>query len=81
MEGRGCACWPGGACHEEPKHLEEPQDKVRNMHNQLRIGENLTLDVLGVQYSQVESGSEALSSVSISNRAPTSNSTSLDHCG
>ena len=30
MEGRGCACWPGGACHEEPKHLEEPQVKVKD---------------------------------------------------
>ena len=32
--GCGCACWSGGSCHKEPKHLEEPQVKVKNIQNQ-----------------------------------------------
>ena len=76
--GCGCACWTSGSCNKEQKHLEEPQIKVQNTQHQMRKGETWKQ---WVHYSQVESGSKALSSLSISNRTPTSNSTSLDHCG
>ena len=80
--GCGCSRRSGGSCNKKPKHLEEPQVKVHRWKTcEIKLRKGKSLEAKRVQYSQVESGSEALSSLSISKRTPTSNSTTLDHCG